>query len=250
VWFSGFGPSASTQSPVWHDNNLAMQSDAACSNAIGADFHSVTMFCAEIPGSQVDSCHGDSGGPVLALSPTNTWTEIGLVSWGGTSPVGSNCPSPPGVYVRLGSPLLHAWITQQVALAASALSASGGTPQPPAQPAVDTTTQSSPSDAAQQALFAAHFHAAFVAGCRWAFSSGSLTDTNGLTQALTDCLDSEQYALNVYSGGDPVAQGDWNGWDGSCTSVFGNGDMTDQSGATITQDDCTGANPYPDPGTP
>jgi len=58
------------------------------------------MFCAGEPQGGKDSCQGDSGGPVTYYdSTTNSFIEVGLVSWGnGCAEAGY-----PGVYSRISS---------------------------------------------------------------------------------------------------------------------------------------------------
>jgi hypothetical protein len=95
--------------------------DDACAAAYGADFVADTMFCAlgqplldDPTGPVSDTCHGDSGGPVMAAltdptQPTNpdAWTLVGVTSWG----TGCGNPTHPGVYSRLGNPQLRAFAT-------------------------------------------------------------------------------------------------------------------------------------------
>ncbi|XP_057380531.1 trypsin-1-like [Daphnia carinata] len=66
-----------------------------------------SMICAIIPGK--GSCFGDSGGPLLVKSsPTEPWTEVGIVSFG------VECASPdyPTVYTRVSS--FSSWISQRI----------------------------------------------------------------------------------------------------------------------------------------
>jgi trypsin len=99
------------------------QADDGCASTYGADFVASTMFCAlgmPIAGTTEpvgDTCQGDSGGPIaasLSSDPTNSqpanpdaWALVGVTSWG----TGCGDPAFPGVYTRLGEPLLRAFAT-------------------------------------------------------------------------------------------------------------------------------------------
>jgi secreted trypsin-like serine protease len=54
------------------------------------------MMCAGQPG--LDSCWGDSGGPLFAASQGG-FIQVGIVSWGG----GCAAPDRPGVYTRVSA---------------------------------------------------------------------------------------------------------------------------------------------------
>ncbi|CAM1300080.1 Uncharacterised protein g2603 [Pycnogonum litorale] len=56
-----------------------------------------TMLCAGRPHGGTDSCHGDSGGPLMA-TVNGKWTVIGIISYGAR-----NCaePNKPGVYTDI-----------------------------------------------------------------------------------------------------------------------------------------------------
>ena len=66
------------------------------------------MVCAG--GAGVDTCPGDSGGP-LTVPRRGEFTLVGVVSWG--HPTCAN-PGFPGVYARVGDPALNAWVRSTV----------------------------------------------------------------------------------------------------------------------------------------
>ncbi|XP_025031185.1 vitamin K-dependent protein C [Python bivittatus] len=77
-----------------------------CTHAM---WHSLTdnMFCAGIQGDIRDSCHGDSGGPMV-VKFKNTWFLVGLVSWG----EGCGNPNNFGIYTKISSYL--DWISEKM----------------------------------------------------------------------------------------------------------------------------------------
>ncbi|KAJ7325043.1 hypothetical protein JRQ81_018063 [Phrynocephalus forsythii] len=67
-------------------------------DCVHAMSHSLSenMICAGIPGDKRDSCHGDSGGPMVTKFK-NTWFLVGLVSWG----EGCGDPNNFGIYTKM-----------------------------------------------------------------------------------------------------------------------------------------------------
>ncbi|CAL1274367.1 unnamed protein product [Larinioides sclopetarius] len=67
-----------------------------------------SMICAGIPEGGIDSCEGDSGGPLLREFRRDRWALVGVVSFG------FKCGEPgfPGIYTRVANYL--PWITEYV----------------------------------------------------------------------------------------------------------------------------------------
>jgi hypothetical protein len=71
------------------------------------EFDAVTMVCA---GDGVhDTCQGDSGGPLMVPDGAGEFVLVGATSWG------NECAgSEPGVYARVGSDPLNAWVSARL----------------------------------------------------------------------------------------------------------------------------------------
>ena len=107
VTVSGFGVSGynpdNTAKPI--DGNLRsatlqVQPDLACA-AYGSDYDPRSMLCAG--GSGVDTCSGDSGGPLA-----DAGRLAGIVSWG-PDPCGQ--PGMPGVYTKVAAPEVRSFLS-------------------------------------------------------------------------------------------------------------------------------------------
>jgi secreted trypsin-like serine protease len=115
---AGFGTTSenSTQPPPrMQFAQVPITTDAYCSGAYpdglsevtddGA-FDANTMVCAGYPQGGIDTCEGDSGGPLLAPLPRGGFHLVGATSFG------SGCAEPgkPGVYARLAEGPIREWI--------------------------------------------------------------------------------------------------------------------------------------------
>ena len=89
---------------------MPIRTDAACAT-YGAAYVPLTMVCAGAadPPDSSDTCAGDSGGPLL-VSDGTALVLTGVVSFGN----GCNEQGFPGVYTRVGSQPLNAWVRGQV----------------------------------------------------------------------------------------------------------------------------------------
>ncbi|HEX2109913.1 MAG TPA: serine protease [Gaiellaceae bacterium] len=118
----------SAPSDVLLEANVPIRPDSACMSAYGADFVPTTMFCAgaaDPDTGSADACQGDSGGPLLAPSDP-AFALAGVISWG----EGCNEEGFPGVYTRIGSNPLNAWVYERLPTAAFVVSANPQTGLP------------------------------------------------------------------------------------------------------------------------
>ena len=88
--------------------NIPIWKDRRCRKVIGRDFKRNTMVCAGTLSTLgttngVDSCFGDSGGPLLGIY-RGRYYHIGVVSWG----YGCASPVTPGVYAEVAK--VRSWI--------------------------------------------------------------------------------------------------------------------------------------------
>jgi secreted trypsin-like serine protease len=122
--------------------------DSTCAGDYGSDFDSSTMVCAGFQGGGVDTCFGDSGGPLEAPLQGGGYRLVGITGWG------EGCAEPdfPGVYTRVAGPTMRSLISSDVSavesfsgLPAEGIFGSGGQPRtstsPPAPPASAPATQ-------------------------------------------------------------------------------------------------------------
>ena len=84
--------------------NVPVVSDATCQGAYGAQLDAIAEVCAGSPG--LDSCYGDSGGPLFDNRNPTARVQVGIVSWG------NGCAKKrfPGVYDEVNNAVIRAWI--------------------------------------------------------------------------------------------------------------------------------------------
>jgi trypsin len=105
--------------------------DSTCSADYGADFDSSTMVCAGFQSGGVDTCAGDSGGPLEAPVGGGVYRLVGITGWGD----GCAQANAPGVYTRVAGSTMRALIESDLSsletptgLPADGVSAGGGNP--------------------------------------------------------------------------------------------------------------------------
>jgi secreted trypsin-like serine protease len=84
--------------------------DSSCAASYGVYFNSSTMVCAGYPEGGIDTCYGDSGGPMQAPMEGGGYRLVGITSWG------SGCaqPNAPGVYTRVAGDGLRPAVASSV----------------------------------------------------------------------------------------------------------------------------------------
>ena len=102
----GWG-TVSTRKPAYPDElrevDVPAVDDATCRSGYGTSLDAATMVCAGAP--NIDSCYGDSGGPMFATE-AGARIQVGIVSWG------RGCAKKrfPGVYSEVNNPAIRDWI--------------------------------------------------------------------------------------------------------------------------------------------
>ena len=140
---AGFGTTsqdASTAPAVMQVAQVPIVADPVCAAAYPRDtsalvvndgaFDASTMVCAGYPAGGVDTCAGDSGGPLLAVRPDGAFRLAGATSFGN----GCAQPGYPGVYARVAEGPIRAFISGVVpqAFAPEQTLSSAGTTTPTA----------------------------------------------------------------------------------------------------------------------
>jgi hypothetical protein len=102
----GITSGSASDSGILREGDVSVATDATCGSAAqwGSDFDPNRMMCAGAPG--VDTCHGDSGGPIFTGTAGNR-VQVGITDWGT-----ENCTGKFGVYEALNH--YAGAITQQI----------------------------------------------------------------------------------------------------------------------------------------
>lgn len=141
---SGWGAASESGTPVdtLRSATVGVIPDSTCASPsiYGSDFDPSTMLCAGNLGGGVDSCFGDSGGPLEAPLQGGGYRLVGITGWGD----GCARANAPGVYTRVAGPTMRSLIASDVAsvdsangLPAEAIFGGRGQPRDAAVPVAD-----------------------------------------------------------------------------------------------------------------
>jgi trypsin len=152
VDISGWGSTSESGSTVdtLRAARVDVIDDPTCDSDYSPDFDSATMVCAGFQDGGVDTCFGDSGGPLEAPLQGGGFRLVGITGWG------SGCAEAgfPGVYTRVAGPTMRSLIQSDVSslesangLPNEAIFGGGGQPIDPAPPvtAPPVTAQPTPN---------------------------------------------------------------------------------------------------------
>jgi secreted trypsin-like serine protease len=109
----GIPPSATyTPSDVLRAASVPIIADSTCgsSGVYGGAFQAATMVCAGYLGGAIDTCYGDSGGPLQAGVADGSYRLVGITSWGD----GCAYQNAPGVYTRVAEAAIRDAIVARV----------------------------------------------------------------------------------------------------------------------------------------
>ncbi|KAM4048847.1 plasma kallikrein [Anomaloglossus baeobatrachus] len=97
-WITGWGyiNETGTTSDVLQKAEVPPQSSTECQKSYSTQTIGNKVLCAGYKHGQIDSCKGDSGGPLNCLVD-KTWYLVGITSWG----EGCARPDKPGVYTKV-----------------------------------------------------------------------------------------------------------------------------------------------------
>lgn len=113
----GYLPGIPVPGQIAYPSNLmggevSILSDFTCLTSLGDEYNQTAMLCAQggvnDQGIVVDTCYGDSGGP-LAVNSAGIWMLSGITSWG----IGCGWETP-GVYTNVAS--YKSWIDARINL--------------------------------------------------------------------------------------------------------------------------------------
>lgn len=110
---AGFGTTSESGSipPVMQEASVPIVADSACAQTYPSTFEAATQICAGYPKGGIDTCNGDSGGPMLATAADGTPRIVATTSYGN----GCARPNAYGVYARAADATLRDWIRSNVA---------------------------------------------------------------------------------------------------------------------------------------
>jgi secreted trypsin-like serine protease len=103
------GPGSGGSNTLQHAT-VPIVADSSCAGSYGSYFNGSTMVCAGYPEGGIDTCYGDSGGPMQAPLAGGGYRLVGITSWG----EGCAQPDAPGVYTRVGADGLRAAVASKV----------------------------------------------------------------------------------------------------------------------------------------
>jgi secreted trypsin-like serine protease len=127
---SGWGSTSELGSPVdtLRAATVNVLPDSTCSGDYGSDFDASTMVCAGFQSGGVDTCFGDSGGPLEAPLQGGGYRLVGITGWGeGCAEAGF-----PGVYTRIAGPTMRSLISSDLSslgVSPATVFGSGGQPR-------------------------------------------------------------------------------------------------------------------------
>lgn len=127
---SGWGSTDELGSPVDMLRAASVDAipDSICTVDYGINFDSGTMVCAGFQGGGVDTCFGDSGGPLQAPLQGGGYRLVGITGWGkGCAEAGF-----PGVYTRVAGPTMRSLISSDLSslgVSPATVFGSGGQPR-------------------------------------------------------------------------------------------------------------------------
>jgi secreted trypsin-like serine protease len=145
---SGWGATSESSSTTdtLRSATVGVIPDSTCASAsvYGRDFDAATMLCAGYLSGGVDSCYGDSGGPLEAPLQAGGYRLVGITGWGD----GCGRANAPGVYTRVAGPTMRSLIASDVSsidsaygLPVESIFGSGGQPRTASAPVVTKATK-------------------------------------------------------------------------------------------------------------
>ena len=158
VEISGWGSASETGDTVdtLRAAAVPMTSDSTCANEYGSNFDPSAMVCAGFPEGGIDTCYGDSGGPLEAPLGDGAYRLVGITSWG------RGCAEPgyAGVYTRIAGSTLASLVQADVSDLditygldpSEPIFGSGGPPRIPPPPKSIPLPPSAPAAVAPAAL--------------------------------------------------------------------------------------------------